>query len=180
MASVVIAWTSEEKCSEEIIANQPESGCLEENTETAKPETPPQPSRYRRKQSLAGQPLDILAPPEEVDGDELEDVMVSTNMVVKIRGVMACGGEKGVMRSMPMDKKELLFQRRQPHQQQPQLPGEDAPYPWPPPLSADLDESNSERDIGSHNSLLFVLGGRAAAGSFAYVWKMKSEGRSKR
>ena len=42
-------------------------------------------------------------------------------------------------------------------------------------LSADLDKSNSEREIGRHGFLVFVLGGRAAAGSFA-LGKCKSKG----
>ena len=43
MASVVVAWTLEEKRSEENYANQPESGRLEEDAEAAESETPPPP-----------------------------------------------------------------------------------------------------------------------------------------
>ena len=35
-------------------------------------------------------------------------------------------------------------------------------------MSADLDESNSEREIGRHGFLIFVFGGRAAARPFAF------------
>ena len=101
-------------------------------------------------------------------------VMVCKNMVVEIGGVMAYDREKGMMGSMQMDKEEELLQQ-QPHQQQPQLPGAAAPDPWPPPLSADLDESNSKRKIGRHDFLVFVLGGRATAGSFAFG-KCKAKG----
>ena len=87
-----------------------------------------------------------------------------------------------------MDKQEELLQQ-QPQQQQPQLSGAAAPNPWPPPMSADLDEhgnelecgrqelvlgdcgvvdgSNGEREIGRYGFLVFVLGGKTTAGSFA-------------
>ena len=63
-------------------------------------------------------------------------------MVVEIRRGMACDEGKGMMGSMQMDKKKELLQQ-QPHQQQPQLPGTDGPDLWSPPISADIDESNS-------------------------------------
>ena len=67
-----------------------------------------------------------------------------------------------------MHKEEELLQQ-QPNQQQSQLPGAVDPDPWPPPMSAALDESNSEWEIGSHDFLIFVLGSRATtAGSFAF------------
>ena len=72
---------------------------------------------------MAAQPLAILSPPEEVGGDEHEEVMVSKHMVVEIGGVMACDGGKGMMGSMQMNKENELLQQQQPHQQQPQLPG---------------------------------------------------------
>ena len=104
MASVVMAWTLEEKRSEDINANQPESGRLEEDAEAAEPETPPQPPEpLPPQQSLAAQPMALLSPPEEVGGDKHEEVMVSKNMVVEIGGVMACDGEKGMMGSTQMD-----------------------------------------------------------------------------
>ena len=133
MPSAVMAWTLEEKRSEEISANQPESGRLEEDAEAAKQETPPQPPEpLPPQQSLAAKPLALLSPPEEVGGDEKEGVIVCKNMVVEVGGVMACDGEKGMIESMQMDKeKELLWQ--QPHQQQPQLPGAADPDPWPLP-----------------------------------------------
>ena len=66
MASVVMAWTLEEKQSEGISANQPESGRLEEDAEAAEQETPPQPPEpLPLQQSLAAQPLALLSPPEE-------------------------------------------------------------------------------------------------------------------
>ena len=141
---------------------------MKEDAEAAKQETPPQPPEpLPLQKSLAAQPLALLSPPEEVGGDEHEGLMVSMNMVVEIGGEMACVGAKGMMGSMQMDKEEELLQQ-QPNQQQPQLPGAADPDPWPPPMSADLDESNSEWEIGSHDSLVFVLGGRATAGSFAF------------
>ena len=88
IASVVIAWTSEEKRLEEINADQPESGRLEEDAEAGEPETPPQPPEsLPPQQSLAAQPLALLSPPGEVGGVEHEDVMVSKNMVVEVGGV---------------------------------------------------------------------------------------------
>ena len=110
--------------------------------------------------------LPLLSPPEEVGGDAHEEVVVSENMVVEIGSVMARDGEKRIMGSMQMGKEKELLQQ-QPHQQQPQVPGAAAPDPWPPPMSADLDESNSEREIGRHDFVGFVLGGRATAGSLA-------------
>ena len=81
--------------------------------------------------------------------------------------MMACDGGKGVMESMQMDEEQELLQQ-QPNQQQPQLPGVDDPDPWPPPMSAGLDESNSKWEIGSHDFQVLVLGGRVTAGSFAF------------
>ena len=173
---VVMAWALEEKRSEEISTNQPESGMLQEDAEAAEQETPPHPPKpLPPQQSLAAHPLALLSPPEEVGGDELEGVMVSENMVVEIGGVMACDGGKGMMESMQMDKEEELLQQQQPKQQQPQLPGAADPDPWPSPMSAGLDESTSEWEIGSHDFLVFVLGGKATAGSFAFE-KCKPKG----
>ena len=147
----------EEKRSKEISAVQPESGRLDEDAEAAEKETPPQPpDPLPPQQPLAAQPLALLAPPEEFNGDEHEGVMVSKIMVVQIGGVMACDGGKGMMESMQMDKEEELLQQ-QPTQQKPQLPGAADPDPWPPPMSARLDKSNSEWEIGSHDLLVFVL-----------------------
>ena len=144
MASVETAWTLEENRSEGINANQPESGRLEEDAEAAQPETPPQPREpLPPQQSLAALPLVFLSPPEEVGGDEQEEVMVSKNMMVEIGGVMEFDGGKGMMESMQMDKEKELLQQ-QPHQQQPKLPGAAAPDPWPSPMPAGLDERNSE------------------------------------
>ena len=144
MASVVMVWTLEEKRSEEINANQPGSGRLEEDGEAAEQETPPQPPEpLPPQQSLAAGPLALLSPPEEVGGDEHEGVTVSENMVVVIGGMTACDGGKGIMESIQMDKKEELLQQ-QPNQQQPQLPGAADPDPWPPPMAASLDESKSD------------------------------------
>ena len=114
IAPVVIAWIAEEKRLEEINANQPESGSLEEDAEAGKPETPPQPPEpLPPQQSLAAQPLALLSPPEEVGGDDHEEVMVSKNMVVEIGGVMACrDGGKGMIGSMQMDKEEELIQQQ--------------------------------------------------------------------
>ena len=42
-------------------------------------------------------------------------------------------------------------------------------------MSADPDDSNSEWEIGRHDFLVFILGGRAAAGSFAFG-KCKAKG----
>ena len=132
-----------------------------------------------RQQSVEAQALALLSPPEEVGGDYREEVMVSKNMVVEIGGMMACDGGKGMMESMQMDKEKELLQQ-QPHQQQPQLPGAAAPDPWPPPMEADLDESNSEWEIGRHDFLVFVLGGRAAAGPFAFEKREAKGGQSDR
>ena len=96
MASV--AWALKEKQSEEINANKPESERLEEDAEAADPETPPQPPvPLPPQQSLAAQSLGRLSPPEEVGGDEHEEVTVSSkNMVVGIGGVIAFDGGKGL------------------------------------------------------------------------------------
>ena len=163
-----MAWTLEEKRSEELNANQPESGRLEEDAEAAKQETPPPPPEpLPSQQSLAAQPVALLSTPEEVGGDEHEGVVVSKNVVVEVGGVMACDGGKGVMGSMQMGKQEEVLQQ-QPNQQQPQLPCAADPDPRPPPMSAGVDESKSDREIGSHDFLVFVLGGGATAGSFAF------------
>ena len=58
-------------------------------------------------------------------------------------------------------------------------PGRQHHCPWPPSLSADLEKSNSDREIGRHDFLVLVFGGRSAAGSFAFG-KMQSKGRSER
>ena len=92
---------------------------------------------------------------------------------------MACDGGKGMIGSMQLDKEQELLQQ-QPHQQQPQLPGAAAPDPWPPPMSADLDESNSEWEIGRNDFRGFVLGGRATAGSFAFGKRKAKGGQSDR
>ena len=85
----------DEKRSEEISANQPESGRLEEDAEAAEQETPPQPPEpLSPQQSLAAQPPALLSPPEAVRGDAHERVMVSQNMVVETGGEMACDGIK--------------------------------------------------------------------------------------
>ena len=132
-----MTWIPEEKRLEEINANQPEWGRLEEDAEAGEPETPPQPPEpLPPQQSLA---LQLL--PDEVGGDEHEEVVVSKNMVVEVGGVMACDGEKGMMESMQMEK-ELLQQH--PHQQQPPLPGVTAPDPWPPPMSAEHERQESD------------------------------------
>ena len=153
-----MAWTLLEEKIGGINANQPESGRLEEDAEAAEQETPPQPPEpLSPQQSLAAQPLALLSPPEEVGRDEHEGVMVSKNVVVEVGGVMACDGEKGMMEFMQMGKEEELLQQ-QPNQQQPQLPGAADPDPWPPPMSAGLDESNSdERDIERHDFFLFLF-----------------------
>ena len=70
--------------------------------------------------------------------------MVSENMVVEAERVIVRHGGKGMMGSMQMDKQKEL--RQQP-QQHPQLPGAAALDPWPPPMQADLNEINSEREI---------------------------------
>ena len=134
----------EEKRSEETSANQPKSGRLEEDAESAEQETPPQPPEPLPPQpSLAAKPLALLSPPEEVGGDEHEGVFVCENMVVEVGGVMACDGEKGNMESMQMDKgKELL--RQQLHQQQPQLPGAAAPTPYPLPQAPQSSQQSVE------------------------------------
>ena len=119
----------------------------------------PQPSQ----QSVEAQQLPLLSPPREVGGDEREEVIVSKNVVVEIGGVVACDGEKEMMVSMQMDTQEELLQQ-QPNEQQPELFGAAAPDPWPPPMSADPDESNSEWEIGRHDFLVFALGGRPTAG----------------
>ena len=75
---------------------------------------------------------------------------------------------------MQMDKEEELLQQ-QLNQQQPQLSGAAAPDLCSPSLSAGLGESNSEREIGRHDFLFFVMGGRAAAESFAFG-KSKAKG----
>ena len=144
MASVVMAWTLEEKQSEGISANQPVSGRLEEDAEAAEQETPPQPPELLPPhQSMAAKPLALLSPPEEVGGDKHEGVIVSENMVVEVGGVMACDGGKGMMESLQMDEeKELL--RQQPHQQQPQLPGAAAPNPWPLPQAPQPSQQSVE------------------------------------
>ena len=124
--------------------------------------------RHRKpsQQSVEARQLPLLSPPQEVGGDEHEEeVMASMNTVVEVGGVQACDGEKMMME---MDKKEELLQQ-QPNQQQPQLPGAADPDPWPPPMEAGLvDESNSDWEIASHDFQIFVLGGSATAGSFAF------------
>ena len=92
-------------------------------------------------------------------------MMASENMVVEIGGVIACDGGKGMME---MNKEEELLQQH-PNQQQPQLPGAVDPDPWPLPMAASLvDESNSDWEVASNDFQVFVLGGRATAGSFAF------------
>ena len=59
----------------------------------------------------------------------------------------------------PLPPQQSVEAQRQPHQQQAQLSGAAAPDPWPPLMSADLDESNSEREIGRHYFLVYVKGG---------------------
>ena len=131
--SVVMAWTLEEKRLEEISANQPESGRLEEGAEAAEQETPPQPPEpLLPQQSLGAQPLALLSPSEEVGGDENEGVLVCKNMVVEIGEVMACDRGGRMMESTQIDKEKEL-RRQKPHQQQPRLPGDDALAPWPLP-----------------------------------------------
>ena len=127
------------------------------------------------QQAVKTQQPPLLWPPEEVGGDKHEEVVVSKNMVVEIGRVMARDGEKGMMGSMKMGKENELLHQQSP-QQLPQLPGAADPDPWPPPTSADLDENNSKRGIGRRDFLPFVLGGRAAAGSFA-LGKSKAKGR---
>ena len=94
-------------------------------------------------------------------------MMVSENMVVEIGGVMGCDGGKGMMESMQIDKEGELLQQ-QPNQHHPQLPGAADLDPWPPPMAAGLDESNSDYEIASLDLHVFVLGGRATAGSLAF------------
>ena len=144
MASVVMAWTLEEKRSEETSANQPESEKLKEDVEAAEQETPQQPPEPIPPQhSLAAQPPALLSPPEEVGGEEHEGVIVCENMLVEVGGVEARDGGKGMIWSMPIDKeKELL--RQQPHQQQPQLPGAAAPNPWPLPPTPQPSQQSVE------------------------------------
>ena len=84
------------------------------------------------QQSVEAQQLPLLSRPEEVGGDEHQEVMVSKNMVVDIGRVMARDGEKGMMGFMQMDTEKELLQQP-PHQQQLQLPGAAAPTPWPSP-----------------------------------------------
>ena len=147
---------------------QPESGRLEEDAEAAEQEGPPQPPESLPPQeSLPARSLPFLSPLEELGEDEHVGVMVSKNVVVQVGGVMVCDGRKGMMKSMQMDKEEELLQQ-QPNQQQPQLPGAADQDPWPPLMSSGLDESNSEWEIGSHDLLGFVLGGRATAWSFVF------------
>ena len=71
---------------------------------------------------MEAQQLPLLVPPEEVSGDEHEEVVLSENMVVDVGRVMAGDWEKGMLGSMQMDHQKELLQQ-QPHQQQPQLPG---------------------------------------------------------
>ena len=82
MASVVMAWTLEEKRSGKISANQPESGRLEEDAEVAEQKSPrQQPEPLPPRQSLAARPLALLSSPEVIGGDEHKVVMVSEIMV---------------------------------------------------------------------------------------------------
>ena len=119
--------------------------------------------------------LPLLSPLEEVSADEHGEVMVSKNMAVEIGRVMARDDDNGMMASMQMDKAKKRLQQQPQQQQQQQLHGAAAPDPWPPPSSADSDESNSEREIGRHCFLVFVSGGRAVAGSYAFG-KCKAKG----
>ena len=67
---------------------------------------------------------------------------------------MACDEEEGIMKSMQRDKEKELLLQQQPHQRQPQVPCAAAPDLGPPLSSADfVEESNSEREIGSHDFL---------------------------
>ena len=97
---------------------------------------------------MEAQQLPLLSPPEEVGGDEREEVMVSKNTAVEIAGVIACDGGKWMMGHMQMDKEKEMLQQHA-HQHYPQLPGADATDPSAPLLSADLVESNRERKMGS-------------------------------
>ena len=90
-----MAQTLEEKRSEETNENQPESERLEDDAEAAKQEAPPQPPEpLPAQQPLVAQPLTLLSPPEEVDGDEHEGVMASKNVVAEVGEVMARDGGK--------------------------------------------------------------------------------------
>ena len=61
-------------------ANQPKPGRLEEDTEAAEPETPPQSLEpLPPQQSLAAQPL-ALSPLQQFDGDKQEEVVVAEIM----------------------------------------------------------------------------------------------------
>ena len=117
---------------------------MEEDAEAGEPETPPQPPEpLAPQQSLAAQPLALQLLPEEVGGDEHEDVMASKKSSGRDWRGMACDRGRGMMRSMQMDKEEELLQQ-QPNQQQPQQSSAADPDPWPPQTSAGLDENNSE------------------------------------
>ena len=126
-----------------------------------------------QQQSVEAQQLPLLSLPEKY-GDEQEEVVVAEKMY-EVGRVMARDGEKEMMGSMRIDKQKDLLQQQPQPQQRPQLPGAAAPDPWPPPMSADLDESNSEREIGKHAFLVLFYGGRATAGSFAFG-KCKAKG----
>ena len=89
-------------------------------------------------------------------------------MVVEVVGVMACDERKGMMMQSTQIEKEKELLQQQPHQQQPQLPGAATPDPWPPPMSADLVESKSEREIGSHDFLLFVFGRQSSSSDVGF------------
>ena len=83
------------------------------------------------------------------------------------------------MESMQMDKEKKLLQhqphQQQPNQQKPQLPGAAAPDPRPPPMSTDVDESNSEREIGRHGFPGFCFG-RQGSSRVVCIGKMQCAG----
>ena len=71
---------------------------------------------------MEAQQFPLPSLPEEVGGDEPEEMTVSKNTVVEVGRVMACDGGKKMMESVQMDKVKWPLQQ-QLQQQQPQLPG---------------------------------------------------------
>ena len=71
----------------------------------------------------------------------------------------------------PLPPQQSVEAQRQLHQQQPELTGAAALDPWPPAMSADLDGSNSKREIGRHYFLVFLLRGQSDTEQDGSDWK---------
>ena len=94
----------------ELLQQQPNQQQPQLPGDAAPPPWPSPQAPLLPRQSGEAQQLPLPSPPEEVGGDEQEEVMVSNNTVVEIGGVMANNRGKTIIGSMQMDKKNQLLQ----------------------------------------------------------------------